>query len=90
MNDEMTCTGIYTETQNKREYLDDPKKRQRDAEGMTPKQKVKYAKFYVRKLLEKKEEMLWRKRMTNPSLYKVHQIRWRNSALKGKGRDYDE
>jgi hypothetical protein len=72
MSDEMICTGIYTDAHNKREYLDDPRKRQRDAEGMTPKQKVKYAKFYVRKLLEKKEEMLWFKRMTNPSLHKIY------------------
>jgi hypothetical protein len=63
MNDEMICTGIYGQFGQQWRYLDDPKERQREAEGMTPKQKEKFAKFYVRKVLEAKEEILWFRRM---------------------------
>jgi hypothetical protein len=63
MNDEMIRTGIYVQAGRRRFHLDDLKERQRYVKDMTPKQKEEFAKFYVRKILEAKEEMLWFKRI---------------------------
>jgi hypothetical protein len=76
MNDEMICTGIYTQAGNMREYWDDPQQRQRDAAGMTQKQKEKFAKLYVSKVLEAKEQLLWFRRMTDPELYRLYKDRF--------------
>jgi hypothetical protein len=72
MNDEMIRTGVYTQSGDRRTYLDDPKQRQLDVKNMTPKQKERYAKFYIRMILKRKEEMLWFKRMTNPAIHQQH------------------
>jgi hypothetical protein len=71
MNDETICTGIYTQAGNMSEYWDDPQQRQRDGTRMTPKQMEKFAKLYVSKVLEAKEELLWFRRMTDPELYRL-------------------
>ena len=63
MNDEMIRTGIYVQAGRRRFHLDDLKERQRYVKDMTPKQKDKFANFYVRKVLEAKEQELWFKRM---------------------------
>jgi len=76
MNDEAICTGIYTQAGNMREYWDDPEQRLRDAARMTPKQMEKFAKFYVSKVLEAKEELLWFRRMTDPELYRLYKERF--------------
>jgi hypothetical protein len=60
---EMIRTGIYVKEGNKTFYLDDPKDRQRYAKYMTPKQKERFAKSYVRYVLKAKEQQLWFKRM---------------------------
>jgi hypothetical protein len=72
MNDEMICTGIYTQVGNRRQYWDDPKQRQHAVARMTPKQKEKFAKFYVSRILEAKEQLLWFGRMTDPELYRLY------------------
>ena len=59
----MIRTGLYVQSGNKRFYLDDPKQRQRHSKYMTPSQKERFAKSYVRYVLEAKEQELWFKRM---------------------------
>ena len=59
----MIRIGIYVKEGNKTFYLDDPKERQRYTKYMTPKQKERFAKRYVRDVLEAKERELWFKRM---------------------------
>jgi hypothetical protein len=46
--------------------LDDPKQREQYAKNMSAKDKEKFAKSYVRSLLEAKEKAHWYRRMTNP------------------------
>ena len=62
---EMIHTGMYVLSGKKRVYLDDPKERQRYVKYMTPKQKERFAKSYIRSILEGKEQDLWLKRMLN-------------------------
>ena len=62
---EMIHTGMYVVSGKKRVYLDDPKERQRYVKYMTPKQKERFAKSYMRSILEGKEQDLWLKRMLN-------------------------
>lgn len=59
----MICTGITVKSGGRTIYLDDPKARQRYAEDMRPKDREKFAKFYLRKVLEAKEYQLWFNRM---------------------------
>jgi hypothetical protein len=59
----MICTGMTVGSGNRAICLDDPKARQRYAKDMTPKQREKFAKFYVRKVLKAKEYSLWFNRM---------------------------
>jgi hypothetical protein len=47
----------------KSSHLHDSNARQRYAKDMTPKQREKFAKFYVRKVLKAKEYSLWFNRM---------------------------
>jgi hypothetical protein len=60
---EMTRTGIYVQSGKKRVYLDDPKERQRCVQYMTPEQKERFAKSYIRDVLKAKEQELCFKRM---------------------------
>ena len=39
---------------------------------MTPKQKERFAKFYVSKILEEKEQLLWFRRITDPESYRLY------------------
>ena len=59
----MICNGLTVKSGTQTIYLDDPKARQRYAKDMTPKQREKFAKFYVRKVLKAKEYSLWLNRM---------------------------
>ena len=59
----MICTGIYVQSGRQTIYLDDPKARQRYAEDMKPKQREEFAKFYLRKVFEAKETILWFNKM---------------------------
>jgi hypothetical protein len=56
-------TGLKVES-DKNFDLDDPKQRQHYTKYMTKKEKEKFAKSYVRALLETKEEVLRFRRMT--------------------------
>ena len=70
---------------NKNFCLDDPKRRQHYTKYMSAKQKERFAKSYVRLLLETKEEVLRFRRMTNPSpkIYKdTYKSGGKDSALK--------
>jgi hypothetical protein len=62
---EMIHASMYVQSGKKRVYLDDPKERQRYVKYMTPKQKERFAKSYIRSILEGKEQDLWLKRMLN-------------------------
>ena len=61
----MIRTAMNVKKGNKTFYLDDPKDRQRYTKYMTPKQKERFAKSYIRSILEGKEQDLWLKRMLN-------------------------
>ena len=50
---------MYVQSGKKRVYLDDPKERQRYVKYMTPKQKERFAKSYIRSILEGKEQDLF-------------------------------
>ena len=67
-----TEVAIDIELSNKNFCLDDPKLRQHYTKHMTAKEKERFAKSYVRSLLEAKEKVLWFRRMTNPSLHKIY------------------
>jgi hypothetical protein len=60
---EMIRTGMNVKKGNKTFYLDDPKQRQRYVKNMSPREKEKFAKRYVRYILETQEQELWFKRM---------------------------
>ena len=62
---EMIHTGMFVQSGKKKVYLDHPKERQRYVKYMTPKQKERFAKSYIRSILEGKEQDLWLKRMLN-------------------------
>jgi hypothetical protein len=60
----MICTGLTAESsRGKTLNLDDPKDRQRYVKYMTPKEREKFAKYYLRTILQAKEQNLWFKRM---------------------------
>jgi len=62
----MICTGLAAKTDSgKALNLDDPKDRQRYVKYMSPKQREEFAKDYLRKLLQAKEQELWFKRMVS-------------------------
>ena len=61
--------------------LDDPKLRQHYTQSMTAKEREKFAKSYVRSLLETKEKVLWFRRMTNPSLHKIYKDTYESGGL---------
>ena len=63
----MTNVLTAAHLRNKHFCLDDPKQRQHYTKYMTAKQKERFAKSYVRLLLETKEELLRFRRITNPS-----------------------
>jgi hypothetical protein len=69
----MTNVLTAAHLRNKNFSLDDPKLRQHYIKSMTEKEKERFAKSYVRLLLEIKEEVLWFRRMKNPSLHKIYQ-----------------
>ena len=56
-------TDMYVVSDNKRISIDDPKERQRYTKYMTAKEKERFAKSYVRSLLETKEKVLCFRRM---------------------------
>jgi hypothetical protein len=56
-------TGLFVRSGDETFYLDDPKDRQRYVRYLNPKQREKFAKFYLRKLIEAKEYDLWYKKM---------------------------
>jgi hypothetical protein len=62
-NNVMICTGIYLKKGNKTFYLDDPKQRQQYVKYMSPRQKVNFAKSYIRSVLSAKEKLQWFTRM---------------------------
>jgi hypothetical protein len=66
---------------NKKFCLDDPKQRQHYTKYMTKKEKEKFAKSYVRSLLETKEEVLRLRRITNPSLHKIYKDTYESSGI---------
>ena len=68
-----TEVAIDVELSKKNLCLDDPEQRQHYSKYMSAKKKEKFAKYYVRSLLEAKEKVLWFRRMTNPSLHKIYQ-----------------
>ena len=59
----MICTGKLIKKGNETIYLDDPKQRRRHVKYMTPQQKERFAKGYVRSVLEAKEKLQWLTRM---------------------------
>ena len=67
--DDYVHTDMYVASGNKRISMDDPKQRQCYTQYMTAKEKERFAKWYIRSLLETKEKVLWFRRMTNPSLH---------------------
>ena len=67
-----TEVAIDVELSNKNFCLDDPEQRQHYTKYMSAKEKERFAKTYVRSLLEAKEKVLWFRRMTNPSLHKIY------------------
>ena len=81
-----TEVAIDVELSNKNFCLDDPEQRQHYTKYMSAKEKERFAKCYVRSLLETKEKVLWFRRMTNPSLHKIYKDTYesggKHSALK--------
>lgn len=81
-----TEVAIDIELSNKNFCLDDPEQRQHYTKYMSAKEKEKFAKCYVRSLLETKEKVLWFRRMTNPSIHKIYKDTYEfggnNSAVK--------
>ena len=67
-----TEVAIDVELSNKNFCLDDPEQRQHYTKYMSAKEKARFAKCYVRSLLEAKEKVRWFRRMTNPSLHKIY------------------
>ena len=67
-----TEVALDVELSNKNFCLDDPEQRQHYTKYMSAKEKERFAKCYVRSLLETKEKVLWFRRMTNPSLHKIY------------------
>ena len=67
-----TEVAIDVELSNKNFCLDDPEQRQHYTKYMSAKEKERFAKCYVRSLLETKEKVLWFRRMTNPSIHKIY------------------
>jgi hypothetical protein len=59
----MILTGLFIKDRGETINLDDPKVRQRYTRDLNPKQRLKFAKFYIRQLLEAQEYERWYKRM---------------------------
>jgi hypothetical protein len=76
-----TEVTLDVELSNKSFCLDDPEQRRRYAEYMTAKEKKRFAKCYVRSLLETKEKVLWFRRMTNPSLHKRYKDTYESGGM---------
>jgi hypothetical protein len=81
-----TEVAIDVELSNKDFCLDDPEQRQHYTKYMSAKKKERFAKCYVRSLLETKETILWFRRMTNPSPHEIYKDAYesgeKDSALK--------
>jgi hypothetical protein len=81
-----TEVALDVELSNKNFCLDDPEQRQHYTKYMSAKKKERFAKCYVRSLLETKEKVLWFRRMTNPSIHKIYKRTYESggndSALK--------
>jgi hypothetical protein len=81
-----TEVAIDVELNNKNFCLDDSEQRQHYTKYMTAKERERFAKCYVRALLETKEKILWFRRMTNPSLHKIYKDTYefggKDSAMK--------
>jgi hypothetical protein len=60
----MTNALTAAHLRNKTFSLDDPEQRQHYTKYMSAKEKERFAKCYVRSLLETKEKVLWFRRMT--------------------------
>jgi hypothetical protein len=63
---EMIRTGIYAPKAGiggADLYYDDPKVRQREAKNMSPKQRERFAKRYLREVFEAEEKRLWLQKM---------------------------
>jgi hypothetical protein len=67
-----TEVALDVELSTKSFCLDDPEQRQHYTKYMSARKKERFAKWYVRSLLETKENVLWFRRMTNPSLHKIY------------------
>ena len=67
-----TEVAIDVELSHKNFCLDDPEQREHYTKYMSAKEKERFAKCYVRSLLETKENILWFRRMTNPSIHKIY------------------
>src|ERR1700735_5917812 len=65
---------------NKNFCLDDPDQRQHYTKYMSAKKKERFAKCYVRSLLETKEKVLWFRRMTNPSLHEIYKVTYESGG----------
>ena len=61
--DDVILTGIYVKSADRIYYLDDPKDRQRYIRSLSPKEKEKFAKWFIRKIFEAKEYQRWFNRM---------------------------
>jgi hypothetical protein len=90
-----TEVAIDVELSNKNFCLDDPEQRQHYTKYMSAKEKERFAKCYVRSLLETKEKILWFRRMTNPSIHKIYKDTYesgeKDSVLKqSKGSNHDD
>ena len=90
-----TEVAIDVKLSNNNFCFDDPEQRQHSTKYMSAKEKERFAKCYVRSLLETKEKVLWFRRMTNPSIHKIYKETcdsgWKDSALKqSKGSNHDQ
>jgi hypothetical protein len=67
-----TEVALDVELSTKSFCLDDPEQRRHYTKYMSAKKKERFAKWYARSLLETKENVLWFRRMTNPSLHEIY------------------
>jgi hypothetical protein len=75
-----TEVALDVELSNKNFCFDDPEQRQHYTKYMSAKKKERFAKCYVRWLLETKENILWFRRMTNPSIHKIYKDTYESSG----------
>jgi len=57
-------TNIYSERRGGRDYLDDPRYRERYAKHLSDKQRIKFAKSFLESVFKAREEAHWWKRMS--------------------------